>query len=241
MPRDNSNPFDSGEPSFHMISAAVRLGQKYQMSNLFEHAIGHLGKYYTTQFDVWEAQTRTAPLGFHDNAHSIGVVNLARLTGEASLLPVALLCCCMLRAAIITGFKREDGTREQLALDDIGRCFVAKGRLIAESVRIALCVFEPIVAKKCTAAAGCKSALATMLRMLKDRVSDITMVDPFLSSHDMFTGPDVHVCRHCKTMLEARDLHERRAVWARLPEILGIDPIAAWPSENADGDDGGDA
>lgn len=224
-----------------MISAAVRLGQKYQILNLFEYAVGHLKKYYTTQLDVWMTQTLTAPLGFDDVTQSIGVVNLARLTGEASLLPVALLCCCTLDAEIITGFEREDGTPEQLALDDIGRCFVAKGRLIRESVRIALCVFRPKVSKKCTTAAGCKPALANMLRMLKDRVFNITKVDPFLPSYNMLTGPDVHVCRHCKAMLEARELRERRAVWARLPEILGIDPIAAWPSENADGDDGGDA
>lgn len=211
-----------------MISAAVRLGQKYQMSNLFEHAIKCLKTYYTTQLDVWVAEPFREPPGFNDGAH-IGVVNLARLTGEASLLPIALLCCCTLDAALMRGFEREDGTREQLTLDDIGLCFVAKGRLIQESVRIALNVFQSTVAKDCTTVAKCRSGLSKMRTALKDRASELALVDPFEPFHDMFQG--IQVCQYCTAMLEERDLRERRAAWARLPEILGIGPLADWPSE----------
>ncbi|EIW56893.1 uncharacterized protein TRAVEDRAFT_49705 [Trametes versicolor FP-101664 SS1] len=169
------------------------------MSNLFEHAIGHLRKYYTTQLDVWVAQTSTAPFGFNYVSQSIGVVNLARLTGEVSLLPVALLCCL---------------------------CFVAKGQLIEEAFRIALNAFEPIVAKKCATAAECRSALGRMYKKFKDSVSPIAAVDPFSPYHKMFKTHDV--CTSCKSMIQERDLHERRATWARLPEVMGIGPLADW-------------
>ncbi|KAI1787069.1 hypothetical protein LXA43DRAFT_855995, partial [Ganoderma leucocontextum] len=57
-----------------------------------------------------------------------GAVNLARLTGHDSLLPVALMACCKLGPELGEGFTREDRMREMLSYDDIVRCFVGKAR-----------------------------------------------------------------------------------------------------------------
>ncbi|OJT15926.1 hypothetical protein TRAPUB_13533, partial [Trametes pubescens] len=90
------------------------------MSSLFERAVGYLKINYTTQFKMSQFKIQ---------------------------LPTALLCCCTLDVAYIYGFAREDGTPEQLALDNIGLCSVAKGQLISSSVRIAPAVFQPLSAK----------------------------------------------------------------------------------------------
>ena len=38
------------------------------------------------------------------------------------------------------------------------------------------------------------------------------------------------LCRHCLDMMVARSLKERKDVWDRLPEILGID-VPGWKRE----------
>ncbi|EIW56897.1 uncharacterized protein TRAVEDRAFT_49709 [Trametes versicolor FP-101664 SS1] len=226
MPRDDPSPFSTNEISFHMISAAVRLGQKYQMSKLYQHAIDYLKDYFTEHLDVWEAHTDDGrlPPGFSD-VHAIGVVNLARLTGEHTLLPTALLSCCMLGKAIVHGFAREDGTREQLALADVGLCFAAKGRLIEESVRIALAVFLPTVAKMCASVSECVRGFRKIHVELKDRARYIATADPFVPYHSMF-GEEL-LCKHCRAMVKERDLWERSSTWSRLSEILGIESTAS--------------
>lgn len=91
-----------------------------------------LFQHYTNDFEAWGSYNHYRPPGFED-VHSIGVVNLAHLTGETSLLPTALLACCLLEGALVGGFEHEDGTREQLTLDDVSQCFVAKTWLYHKS------------------------------------------------------------------------------------------------------------
>ncbi|KAI1795362.1 hypothetical protein LXA43DRAFT_992451 [Ganoderma leucocontextum] len=120
------------------------------MSRLVQHTLEYLKDYYPrSSFDVWRKQTKGPP-GFTAR-HAIGVVNLARLTGEDTLLPVALLTCCGLDEAIVRGCKREDGSREQLSLEDIGLCFKAKGKLVEAAVAMCLriCSWKKI-SPKCT-------------------------------------------------------------------------------------------
>lgn len=218
----SSSPFVSDDPSFDMISAAVRLGQKYQMTRLLEHAVRYLKTYYTNDFDAWVAGSRYGPPGFND-VHSLGVVNLARLSGERSLLPTALLHCCMLRGATVRGFEREDGSREQLTLDDIELCFVAKSRLIRESVRIALCVFEPTASRQCKKISECVFVFNALVRALQKHVEDIATPDPFAPFYAILSETRKELCSQCADMIKERDLHERRAAWDRLSEMLGID------------------
>ncbi|EIW56922.1 uncharacterized protein TRAVEDRAFT_81124, partial [Trametes versicolor FP-101664 SS1] len=121
MPRGGLNAFFHKAPeyTYHTISAAVRLGHKYQMPDLLDNALGFLKAYYPTDCDAWRTIDRGLP-GFKVE-HTIGVVNLARLTDDASLLLMALFACCNIENAetVVRGFEREDGSREQLALDDV--------------------------------------------------------------------------------------------------------------------------
>ncbi|KAI0694943.1 hypothetical protein C8T65DRAFT_833354 [Cerioporus squamosus] len=102
------------EPTFHEISAYIRLGHKYQCDKLVQRSVDYLKRYYVDNFDEWFKVTSLDPPTFQ-SIHRIGVVNLARLAGADGLLPVALMCCCMLGSDISKGFTREDGTLEMSA------------------------------------------------------------------------------------------------------------------------------
>ena len=117
----SSNPFTGVHPSYDLILANIRLGHKYQIPKLVENALEYLSEYFTDDFAQLPKRRPWwyRPPAFR-NEDAIGVINLAHITGERKLLPVAILICCKLGSAIIHGCERADGTREQLSLDDIG-------------------------------------------------------------------------------------------------------------------------
>ncbi|EIW56925.1 uncharacterized protein TRAVEDRAFT_127403 [Trametes versicolor FP-101664 SS1] len=205
--------------SYDEISAAIRLGHKYQMSKLLDHALDYLKRHYTNDYTTWYDHADYVPLGFKHQFYAIGVVNLARLTGETSILPTALLACCMLGKNLAHGFERVDGSREHLSLDDIGLCIAGKDKLIRESIRVAFRVFRPTVSDRCKTP-GCLEAfrkMATGAEQFVDHISDPEPCGVFYS-----TIADTGLCRHCQAMVKERDNSERRAVWAKLPEIFGV-------------------
>ncbi|EJF60259.1 hypothetical protein DICSQDRAFT_171229 [Dichomitus squalens LYAD-421 SS1] len=139
-------------PSFHVVSLWIRLGHKYQFEKLVEEGLRYLRRAYPTRLtsshplysDVYKDSTpirEDRPKDYIKQS-AIAVVNLARLTENHALLPLALLECCKLGETIMQGFEREDGTREHLAVEDLGRCFAVKNKLILRNVDAALKVFE---------------------------------------------------------------------------------------------------
>ncbi|PIL26278.1 hypothetical protein GSI_12034 [Ganoderma sinense ZZ0214-1] len=47
------NDHDVPEPSFHQILAYIRLGQKYQLKELYDRSLRFLKHYYTDDFETW--------------------------------------------------------------------------------------------------------------------------------------------------------------------------------------------
>ncbi|KAI0700393.1 hypothetical protein C8T65DRAFT_697345 [Cerioporus squamosus] len=130
MPHVNSSPYLPATPPFPAVAACVRLAHKYQMAQLLDHSLNYLKTFYPTTLEAWIAA------GTEFKKYAIGVVNIARLTGCDSLLPSALLICYGLGETIVRGYERDDGSREQLSLADIGLCYEAKGRLIEAGVGV---------------------------------------------------------------------------------------------------------
>ncbi|EIW56917.1 uncharacterized protein TRAVEDRAFT_128370 [Trametes versicolor FP-101664 SS1] len=240
-PRTHPSPFEAPkDPSFAAIAAAARLGHKYQMTRLLEQALTYLKTYYTNDYEAWQKEERWNPPGFRDE-EAIGVVNLARFLGETSLLPAALLACCQLGRNLINGFAREDGTREQLTLDDIGLCLEAKPRLVQETTRSVLHVFEPGASVKCLTAGKCRGGFRRLLKMVEDRLAEVVGTNPFYGLFNRLgAAADVELCQYCRAMAKSRDSGMKQAVWARLPEILGI-PRPGPSVEAADGEAAGAA
>ena len=92
------------------------------------------------------------------HVHAIGVVSLARLTGESSILPTALLHCCRLEERILEGFDRADGTHEELAPGDLRRCLKVRTELPAVAVSIFAHAYSADVCKRCAHPYSCRAA-----------------------------------------------------------------------------------
>lgn len=218
------SPFTPDNPSFDAISATIRLGHKYQITHLVDHSISYLRRYYTDDFDTWNRNETFNPPGF-ETYHAIGVVNLARLTGELAMLPAALVACCKLYANIVDGLDREDGTHEQLSSDDLGRCFVAKGVLVQDAFENALLVVRPPVSATCTSTSQCRKRLYHLLNVVAETTDVIAKKGPLRSFVKTIWGPkdkDTVLCAHCWAMLNERDLNQRLSLWNNLPMVLDL-------------------
>ncbi|PIL26303.1 hypothetical protein GSI_12059 [Ganoderma sinense ZZ0214-1] len=223
--------FRREEPSFDLISACVRLGHKYHMGQLLGVSIAFLKSYYTTDLDTWQRHWATydhgkcvqeLPVGFTD-LHAIGVVNLARLTGETSLLPTAFLQCHVLEDRVFDGFARPDGSHEGLQLADLKRCVKAKGRLAAASVAISVRIYLPSVSEGCTTRDACLAGFQLALALL-DWYSDIvTRQDPFRPLLRLYEPPEgLPLCACCVNLAMERGKEAQEEFWKKLPEMFDI-------------------
>lgn len=214
-----------------MVSALIRLGHKYQMQALVAQGVQYLKSWFTDDFDTWS----TGKFHHVDTPirlkHAIGVVNLARLVNEPTLLPTALLMCCALDENIVKGYTREDGTQEMLALDDIGRCFAARAHMAGQSLLLATQIFKPCVLESacCVSPEACVDAVQDMLLGVGDDMVHYSHPDVFTSWLEPYenTASFLRCCTSCRTMLEYRDRKQRLEVWLDLPGIMGVD-VDGW-------------
>ncbi|KAI1792218.1 hypothetical protein LXA43DRAFT_887864 [Ganoderma leucocontextum] len=219
-------------PSFDIVSAAIRLGQKYKIIDMYQEGLSFLKGHYTDSLDTWNEIDTWSPTGW-DDLQAIGVINLARSTGELSLLPTAfMVCAVLLQSNLVHGFTREDGSQEHLTLDDIGRCLEAKDRLREASVIAHFRALTPAVAPACKASSQCartfkhafrgKGMEANVHLMMTDDVLLNTPLRYFETKDGNYT-----LCQPCVAMVDERDRKENLALWNRLPGLLGID-VPAW-------------
>ena len=158
-------------PTYETISAYARLGHKYQMDSLVQQASDYLRKHFPTTVDAWHSSPSYWPKGFQ-HEHAIGVVNLARLTGEHSLLPTALLACMRLGSAVLHGFPREDGSREILAPADFACCIDARPRVVEAHATAVLRILGSPISQGCVSRGACAVVLRAALEgmgMLAER------------------------------------------------------------------------
>ena len=170
-------------------------------------------------------------------------MNLARLTGTASLLPVALMACCKLGAELGDGFAREDGTRETLAYADVVRCFVGKARLTEACFVAVHRVFRDAVASGCKHPSACKGVLQ---RLLQQVVENEELMEDIRALHfdDAKTGyvdavdASRALCARCYEMVgeAGRQDEQRREIFRRLPEMMGVE-VENWDAGGDTDDD----
>lgn len=208
------------------------------MSDILNDALTFLKTYYPTDYDKWKAYTKYGPPGFSREC-AIGVVNLARLTNDVGLLLMSLLVCCTIADGekIVKGFKLKDGSREQLTPGDIGLCYVAKARLIAASARLMLRVFLPQVSDTCKTSLSCTQGFQNMIKALGDDANSFQHPDPSLCSYAFTSARKKgNLCVHCRKIIAEREICERKAAWAKLPEIFGLDLPPQTPVETGKAD-----
>ncbi|TFK77906.1 hypothetical protein K466DRAFT_592968, partial [Polyporus arcularius HHB13444] len=114
---------------FPMISALLRLSQKYNITEVTAYAIDALKAIYCNSYDAWRIHDRAVCGEGYDLGETPGIlaraivaINFARLYNIPSVLPTAFYHCACLGGAIMKGYTHQDGTPEYLASDDVARC-----------------------------------------------------------------------------------------------------------------------
>lgn len=216
--------------------AVARMAHKYQMHDMLAPVMHYLKRFFPDDLAEWPNSPFCYLLPDRPDMAilAIGAVNLAHLADEPALLPTALLICCMLKSTdLLKGLAREDGSHEHLALEDLGRCLDARGRLTEKILVLATRIFAPLPAQGCTAPVACEKLLQRMLLGVGKQA--VLFADP-----DVFTHwPGVYetsflasCCERCREMLRVRDGKERQAVWDELPGIMGVQ-VDNWVKEKS--------
>ena len=223
-------PYEERNPPYREIPAATRLGAKYKVPDLYTQSLAYLKRYFPSTFESWVSLSVYAPPGW-DTVETIGAINLARFTSEFTILPsafVACICAGPEATGIGHGIAREDGSREHLSPDDLTVCFNGKTNLRAAAVTAFLRTVRPMAARECSAGSACKRALRDVNLNLEQHVESLLGGNPFAGYETFFEKRGgLGVCEPCAAMLRERSAKERRDVWDRLPELLGID-VPGW-------------
>ncbi len=223
----HDSPFTPDSPSFDLISACIRLEHKYQMTKLLEHSIAYLKTWYPIDMATWQDHCGIEgplyiPAGFN-HAHAIGVVNLARLTGELSILPTALLDCCLLEDQILEGFDRADGTHEELAPADLRLCLKARSEIAAMEVSIFACAYRPDVSEECAVPESCRTAFHKALALIYKLAFDLIDTDPFEPLSRLDDKHGISLCSRCFDTAMERGRGAQQVFWNSLAEIFVVD------------------
>ena len=225
--------YEERNPSYHEISAAIRLGAKYKIPELSSQSLAYLKRYFPSSFDSWDALSVKGPPGW-ETVEDIGAINLARFTGELSVLPsafVACICATPETTGLGHGILREDGTREHLSPDDLTVCFNGKTSLRAAAITAFLRAIRPIVSRDCIAPSACKRALREVLLRLEEHIDGLFSGNPFAGYESSLEARgSLAICSSCTLMVHARSAKERKDVWDRLPELLGVD-VPGWKEQ----------
>ncbi|KAI0742439.1 hypothetical protein C8Q80DRAFT_1108932, partial [Daedaleopsis nitida] len=238
MPRPDSRFVSTTtreKPDFHAISAYARLGHKYEIDHLLNQALEYLKDIYTDDFDKWTNIPKAIfnPHAVRDATSAISVVNIARLTGCLSILPAALAVCCTLEERLVDGFLREDGIRDHLDVADVRHCIrgLREIRIASGSATLGAFFPYPKPGPNCTDVKECSRSWSATADGLHKQFPWLITIFPFRTT--VFAKPSgVHpICSACIEAVEKQIIEERRKVWRRLPELLGM-KVLGWGGGN---------
>ncbi|KAI0676526.1 hypothetical protein C8Q78DRAFT_953454, partial [Trametes maxima] len=206
--------------NFDQLFALVRLAHKYGIEDVEEQALTHLKLYFTCKFDVWETQKLRFTV---EPAHGIGVVQLARLTNNLDMLPVALYTCARLGGSITEGWVREDGTVEHLTSQDLQRCIAGFGALRSD-------VFPTIFNATDFPPPPERLSNSMCLRELQFlRADEMTRICVASAGGLDTLHEDINrtldgfaICAACRALFLRRHEIERARIWSRLPDMFGL-------------------
>ena len=227
--------YEDQEPSYHEISAGIRLGEKYKITDWYSQSLKYLKRWFPSTLDAWTALDSYGPASWGLN-NGIGAIALGRKTGDLSILPSAFISCiCAPRgidatAGVAHGLPMEDGSREYLSPDDLNVCLNGQTSLRAAAITAVFRTFEPEPSAGCKTSTACRHALRDVLLAHGDDVEDLLSGNPFAGYKSYIPNKDFPVCKSCTTMVEERDRKERHDVWSQLPDLFGIE-VPGWAAK----------
>lgn len=215
---------------FSVVAALVQLGHKYRIQPVLNEGIRRMSSCFSDKLDVWDAANKSmgSALMSYASTDAIAVVNIARLTGVDSMLPVALYLCCQLDIdTILNGVPRADGSRVRLSPDDVVLCLERRGSLCHDNVISALRIWRSTPSERCETRLkrGCVRVLeAVTSDWLDYDNSDLDHGAAMDGWDDFFENGEFELCEPCLEMVKGRVTEERRTMWERLPQLFGVSP-----------------
>ena len=151
--------------SFDQLYALTTLAHKYQIEAVEKEAIEHIKSHYYVHYNGPVTFASQPELG-----QGIGVIQLARLTDNPSLLPLAFYRCAMLGGRVAQGWTREDGSVMYLSPDDLQRCINGYAWICRKVEKRIRRVFTPEPSQSCPTRDEChRSATALCDALLRDQ------------------------------------------------------------------------
>lgn len=151
-----------------VISAWLRLGTKYQLDRLRNHAITVLRARYPRtlkDYDAWYKKSTEGKTGhWNQKGGDIIALNLARKFGLRSLLPAACLACSQLRIDQLVADQGHSSPHHEdftvLSTDDLRRCLNGRELLFDfYAQRLDLIYSSNSIPKKCEDVDYCQFSL----------------------------------------------------------------------------------
>lgn len=210
----------------------MRLGHKYDMAHIEHEALEYLNT-ILLESPLYHQTIPWPPQGF-SRTSAIGVVNIARLTGTHSLLPVALYRCCRLDAsAITTGYTYSDGEQEVLLSEDLGRCYLGRSKLVQEMYgnysRAFFAALDPgrRNGRQCRKNNACWTATAIQrfFTVTTSLVDNAKHPHPFGRLETLLAADHKKVifCDSCWEVYRECEGEEHETLWKRFPSVFGLD------------------
>ncbi|KAM5537297.1 hypothetical protein V8D89_009027, partial [Ganoderma adspersum] len=235
--------YDEREPSYHEISAAIRLGDKYKITELYSQSLAYLKCYFPSTLASWLPLEKYGPPGWLA-FEAIGTINLACSTGELSILPATFLACICEKTehpedwGIADGVEHEDDSDEFLSMDDLNICFRGQAKLHMVTTGAILRTFKPTTARGCKTPVKCRKVLWNVLLNLETHLVSLFQGNPFAEYHTFVRTDGLDACSFCTSMVREQSKKERKDIWNQLPELLGIN-IPGWGAPPPQGDANG--
>ena len=212
---------------FEVLASLIRMGHKYGLQDILDHALSRLKKYYTNDFAAWKDPAGRARYVTATDDDAPSVVALARLTNTPSLLPTALLVCTQIAT---THWERDDGLIvpriASLPVQDQLQVIAAKASLAK------VCVIRPLRLLACVPCAGCSSTAlcgaareapldALLERDVVPSSSDRNVLEPIAETFWGDAGWR-RLCASCRELLLEFDEIETQVLWDSLPEVFAL-------------------
>ncbi|OJT07813.1 hypothetical protein TRAPUB_1296 [Trametes pubescens] len=220
---------------FAVLAALIRLGHKYEHSDVMDEAAKHLEDYFTTDMDTWlkfcfKNRVPNFEFSAEKQADLFECVNLARLTGKTAMLPAMLYACCQLGIDdILAGGKRHSGVIERLSEQDVLLCVVGYTRLLRLSGKIVPAVVGATCAVQCQSWEACSQRMQS-LRTVSYKTAGILTINALAGLEwprrihkftvlNCWTG----LCRACRDGLVQSYRTTQREIWDKLPSVFGFE------------------
>lgn len=205
---------------FGVVSAFLRLGQKYDIQPLYREAQNRLFLECPTTLAAYDAiQNWNTIIGPNFMTE---IALLARKTGLLSILPHVLLQCCVLYPAteIIDGHQMPNGSAIFLPLQDQLSCLAAVKNIQdahADTTFKWLRRLNTSLADGCGNDKLCKIARAGMSLHLFTPPVDIQGLD-----WDWNDECSQDLCEECATVAKKKHREGREEFWERLPGLFRL-------------------